>query len=80
MVHISVNSFVSIIVTTVRRKCVSLSTGPILHQMWQCRVIWGGPVMSRDSGCVYQGSGVDSQTWLKHASTRLSSSGHIDLP
>ncbi len=39
------------------------------------RVIWGGPVMSRDRGCVYQDSGVDSQTWLKHASTRLSSSG-----
>ncbi len=48
--------------------------------MGQGGMKWGGSGMSRDSGYVYQDSGVDSQTWLKYASTRLSSSGHIDLP
>ncbi len=48
--------------------------------MWTCRMIWGSLVMSRDSGCVYQDSVVDSQTWMRHAKTRLSFSGHIDLP
>ncbi len=35
--------------------------------------------MSRNSGCVYQDSGVDSKTWLKHASMRLSSNGAYRL-
>ncbi len=26
-------------------------------QIWQCRVIWGGPVVNRYSGCVYRDSG-----------------------
>ncbi len=36
--------------------------------------------MNKDSGCVYRDRGVDSQTWLRHARTRPSSSGHIYLP
>ncbi len=47
--------------------------------MGPCSVIWVGPEVSRDSGCVYRDSGVDSETWLRHTSTRLSSSGHKDL-